>query len=360
MKKQLSLKTLSLFFSLWMGTSAVNGFAQTNKGTAYKVYGKETALEDVIKSDQATFYELEKKKYDRIEAAARQAYVEAFWEKQAKSRGISVDKYRDEYFSKNVKISNKEVADTLDKFKDHPRLSKLPKAEQEQQVRDYLEDRERRELIESVISQGLKSGELVVLYPQPEEPLFHVEITSDDVVRYSTEAEDNKPVGCKGEECPITVVEFSEYQCPFCARVIPDTRQVLNTYKGKVRWIVKDFPLSFHDRARPAAITAKCAAFQGKYWKMYDKLFANQTKLSDSDLAGYAEQVGLDMDKYRNCTKDSAKAEALIDKNFQLGVQVGVSGTPAYFINGRRLSGALPFAEFQRIIEEELAKKGKS
>ena len=327
--------------------------------SAYKIYGKAVSLAELEEADPATFYELAKKKYDQVEQAARSAYVEAFWQKEAKLRGVTVEKYRSEYFAKNVNISDREVKDTLDRFKDHPRLSKLSKKEQESQVREYLEDKERRELVEAIVGQGIKSGNLVVEYPRPKEPRYHVAVTSDDVHRYGAEPVDNKPVKCREENCEITVVEFSEFQCPFCKRILPDAKRVLKTYAGRIRWIVKDFPLSFHDRARPAAVASRCAGFQGKYWMMYEKLFEDQAKLKDADFVSHAKSIGLDMAKFNSCLKEE-KAGRIVDSNFEAGVKVGVNGTPAFFINGRRLSGAIPYSEFQRIIEEELAQKGKS
>ena len=166
-------------------------------------------------------------------------------------------------------------------------------------------------------------------------------------------------MGCAGEACPITVVEFSEFQCPFCERVLPAVRQLLNDYKGKVRWIVRDFPLGFHKRARPAAVAARCAKQQGKYWEMYEELFKNQRSLEDEDLKKYAKNVGLNLDKFLKCFGNPEDQLKVIEKNFRSGEELGVTGTPAFFINGRRIAGALPYDEFKRIFEEELQNLGK-
>ena len=131
-------------------------------------------------------------------------------------------------------------------------------------------------------------------------------------------------------------------------------------YKGQVRWIVRDFPLSFHDRARPAAVAAKCAHKQGKYWDMYFKLFENQRSLSDKDFEKYAKDIKVDFKKWRACVKNPSSVMALIDANFQSGQKVGVTGTPAFFINGKRLSGAQPYEKFKEVFEEELKAKRKS
>lgn len=326
---------------------------------AFKIAGKATSIAEIYKQDQASFYDLEKKKFELIERIAKEKYLDHFWQTQAQETKKSVEEAKKAYEDKNLKISEKEVTDTLEKFKDHPQLAKLDKKEQDKQVREYLVERQRRELYDGIIEAGIKKGDLVISYPMPEEPIYKVSVSTDDFVRFGPEPGDTAPIGCKGDDCPITIVEYSEFQCPFCSRVMPDVKKVLTEYKGKVRWISRDFPLSFHDRARPAAIAAKCAGEQGKYWHMYTMLFDNQKALADSDLRSYGEKVGLDKTKFEKCLNNPAPMEAKIDRNFQSGVSLGVSGTPAFFINGRRLSGAMPFSEFKRVIDEELAKGSK-
>lgn len=333
--------------------------AEDKGQVAYKIGGKSTTLEEVYKKDQAPFYDVDKKKYELIERIAKDAYLEHFWQNLAKEQGKSVAETQKAYEDKNLKISDKEVKETLEKFKDHPSLAKLEKKEQEKQIRDYLLERGRRELFDGIVEGGLKKGELVITFPEPEEPVYKVTVTNEDHVRYGPDLNDTKPFGCKEDDCQITIVEYSEFQCPFCSRVQPDSKRILGEYKGKIRWIVRDFPLSFHDRARPAAIAAKCAGEQGKYWNMYGTLFDNQRNLADADLKSYAEKIGVDKAKYEHCVANPAAVEAKIDRNFQSGAALGVSGTPAFFINGRRLSGALPYGDFKRVIEEELSGKHK-
>ena len=325
---------------------------------AYEINGKKVTLEKVYQEDPSALYELDKKKFDLVDQRAKEAYFEFFWTQQASKSKKTVEEAIKDYEDANIKVSDKDVADTLEQFKDHPQVAKLSKEEQQQQVREYLKDRARRELNDSILAAALKKGELKVLYPEPKEPIFEVTVKDSDHTRFSPTS--SKPVKCKGNDCAITVVEYSEFQCPFCSRVLPDVKRVLADYKGKIRWIVRDFPLSFHDRARPAAIAAHCAGEQGKYWEMYTELFENQTALADEDLEKYAKNIKLDQKKYDKCIANPKSVERTIDENFESGVKLGVTGTPAFFINGRRLSGALPYSEFKRVIEEELnqAQKG--
>ena len=155
---------------------------------------------------------------------------------------------------------------------------------------------------------------------------------------------------------PIEMIEFSDFQCPFCLRANPTVTQVLNTYGDRIHFIYRHFPLPNHPNARPAAEAASCAAEQGKFWPYHDRLFANPGKLSDADLKQDAADLGLDGAKFNACV-DSHKFKSQVDADVQAGSEAGVNGTPAFFINGRAVSGAQPYDLFKRIIDEELAAK---
>jgi protein-disulfide isomerase len=157
-------------------------------------------------------------------------------------------------------------------------------------------------------------------------------------------------------KAPIEVIEFSDFQCPFCMRAHPTIEQVLSTYGDRVRLVYRHYPLPNHPNARPAAEASACAAEQGKFWPYYDRLFANQSRLQDVDLKRHAADLGLDTGKFNACV-DTHKFQALVNADVHAGEEAGVNGTPAFFINGRMLSGAQPFSEFKRIIDEELELK---
>lgn len=156
-------------------------------------------------------------------------------------------------------------------------------------------------------------------------------------------------------EATVTIVQFAEFQCPYCGKAGEAVDQVLETYGDDVRMVFRDFPLSFHPRAIPAAVAANCAGEQGKYWEMHDRLMSNQRALEEADLAGHASALQLDLAKWNTCREDPAQA-AEVMKDFEDGQEVGVSGTPAFFINGIMISGAQPFEEFKRIIDAELGR----
>jgi protein-disulfide isomerase len=159
----------------------------------------------------------------------------------------------------------------------------------------------------------------------------------------------------KGESnAPITIVEFSDFECPFCSRAEDSVKKVMEVYKGKVRLVYRDFPLPFHGKAQKASEAALCAQDQGKYWEMHERLFANQQALALPELKAHAKTLGLEGGKFDQCLDSGAKAP-IVEASKKAGEAVGVNGTPAFFINGRPLSGAVPFEQFKEIIDHELA-----
>jgi protein-disulfide isomerase len=155
------------------------------------------------------------------------------------------------------------------------------------------------------------------------------------------------------ENAPVTIIEFSDFECPYCLRAHPTVQQVLSTYGDRVRFVYRHYPLPNHPNARPAAEASACAHEQGKFWPYHDRLFSSAGKLSAADLKQHAVELGLDAAQFNACV-DGRKYRADVDADMQVAEKAGVSGTPAFFINGRVLGGAQPFEAFQRVIEDEL------
>ncbi|MFL5347990.1 MAG: DsbA family protein [Hyalangium sp.] len=154
---------------------------------------------------------------------------------------------------------------------------------------------------------------------------------------------------------PVTIVEFSDFECPFCGRVTPTLKQLEDEYKGKIKIAFKHQPLPFHSHAHLAATAAMAAGEQGKFWEMHDKLFANQRALERADLEKYAQELKLDMNKFKQAL-DTDKFKAALDADSAEGMRVGANGTPTFFINGRSVVGAQPIENFKKVIDEELKK----
>jgi|GEM_PF-493031 len=155
------------------------------------------------------------------------------------------------------------------------------------------------------------------------------------------------------ESAKVTVVEFSDFQCPFCSRVTPTLKQIEEAYGKDVRIVFKHLPLRMHTKAPAAHAAAEAAHRQGKFWEMHDKIFANQREMSEAKYLEYATELGLDIEKFK---KDSASAEIKkkIDSDAKEAADLGVTGTPGFFINGLFLSGARPLDSFKTVIDKEL------
>ena len=153
----------------------------------------------------------------------------------------------------------------------------------------------------------------------------------------------------------ITVVEWADFQCPFCVRVNPTLEKVTQEYGDKVRFSFKHLPLSMHSKARAAHQAAEAAHRQGKFWEMHDRIFEKPKDLSEETYLRYANEIGLDIDQYKS-DFSSSSVRKKVDADLAEARELGVSGTPSFFINGRFLSGAQPYGAFARVIDEELAK----
>jgi protein-disulfide isomerase len=153
----------------------------------------------------------------------------------------------------------------------------------------------------------------------------------------------------------VTIVEFSDFQCPYCARGRLVMDEVVKAYGNDVRLVFRDFPLSFHPNAQKAAEAGRCADEQGKFWPMHDWMFENQDKLSTDDLKAGAKQIGADATKFAACL-DSGKHAPAVAESQRAGEAAGVTGTPAFFVNGRLFSGAQPFEKFKAEIDRQLGR----
>ena len=158
-----------------------------------------------------------------------------------------------------------------------------------------------------------------------------------------------------GKDALITIVEFTDFQCPFCGKARGALDEVEKNYGDKVRIVFKNLPLDFHKNAMGAAESALCAKDQGKFWEMETRQFSNQGELDADKLPGHAKEVGLNVPKWEQCLKDH-KFKPQIDKDMQTAERITATGTPAFFIMGRKLGGARPFDDFKKIIDEEITK----
>jgi protein-disulfide isomerase len=209
-------------------------------------------------------------------------------------------------------------------------------------IRRFLMNQRVADARTELVAELRKAGPPVrVLFDAPRQ---QVAIAADDPVEGPANA-------------PVTLIEFSDFQCPFCQRVMPTLKQVREKYGDKVRIVWKDFPLTqIHPQAFGAAVAGNCAREQGKFWEYHDRLFPNQQALQPEFLKRYAVEAGLDADKFNACL-DSTRYDQRVQESVDAGTQLGVSSTPTVFVNGRVISGAQPFEAFAEVIDEELARR---
>lgn len=168
----------------------------------------------------------------------------------------------------------------------------------------------------------------------------------------------------RGEQgAPVTLVEYSDLECPYCKRFHPAMQQIMQDYAGKVRWIYRQFPLSFHANAEKEAEAAECVGKLGggsKYWEFIDKIYerttSNGTGFALADLPKLAQEVGVNQASFKTCLNNGEMA-AKVQKDLQEGSGYGVGGTPTTFINGRAVEGAVPLADLKAAVEQALAGK---
>lgn len=253
----------------------------------------------------------------------------------AKKAGVSVDDYlKSEVDAKVTEPSEADLKEMYEarKNKDTPAFEVV-----KPQIVAYIK-RTRQAQIEQDMYEKIRKDSNVVIKLEP--PRVKIDISGQPSMG--------------PESAPVTLIEVSDYQCPFCKRIQPTLDQVMQTYQGKIRRVFLDFPLSFHADSPKAHEAAHCAGEQDKYFEMYHRIFGNQASIKVPDLKKYAQEINLDMSKFEQCL-DSGKFTAQVQKNMSIGAASGVSGTPAFFINGVMLSGAQPFSSFKEVIDNELA-----
>ncbi len=179
--------------------------------------------------------------------------------------------------------------------------------------------------------------------------------TSQQALDFPPELEGRPSLG--PEDARVTIVEFTDYECPFCGRHFRETMpQLINEYEDTIKYVVLNFPISrIHPFAQQTGEAAECAHDQGKFWEYHDMVFQNQAALDVENLKLYAEQVGLDTVAFGTCLDSGAKTQLVLD-DVQDALSYGVSGTPTFFINGQMMVGAQPFSSFQTLIDDALEK----
>ena len=308
----------------------VNGEVITDDEVENALGGRLQRLEEQV-------YQLKRQKLEEMiderllgrEAAARGLGVQAFLEREANARaGAVTDEEIQRFYNANSQQLRGNETELRDQIRGYL------------QIRAYLQSEKVAESRNALLRSLRSEAKVVVHLAEPR------------IVRVDVSTEHAPVLGAA--DAPVTIVEFSDFHCPFCKRVLPSLTELRSRYGDKVKLVFRDFPLDrLHPQARGAAEAARCAHDQNKFWEYHDVLFAKAPQASPDQLKAYAQQVGLDVGTFERCLA-SGKHAAAVQRDVDDGNRLGVSGTPAFFVNGRALSGAQPVEQFVRMIEEEL------
>ena len=305
-----------------------------------EVDGVPVSAEEVEKAIGASLGKLQEQIFNLKRQKLEELINATLLTREARKRGVSVPALLDaEVTSKVALVTEQEVEAFYEANK--TRIQGDPVAAR-QQIRINLQN-QRLATKKQEFFQLLRSNAKIAVYLKPP-PVHRVEVSTNG-------APSKGPV-----KAPVTIVKFEDFHCPFCKKVQPTLAQVLSKYGEKVRLVHRDFPIDgIHPAARKAHEAARCANEQGKFWQYHDVLYANAPKADATDLSSYAEQVGLDVPAFEKCVA-SGEFRDVVQKDIEEGTRLGVNGPPAFFINGRLLSGAEPIERFAAIIDDEISR----
>jgi protein-disulfide isomerase len=283
---------------------------------------------EVAQKSPSELFELRSDALDRMLA-------EQLLANEAKRKGVTVEELMKQESAKAPAVTDEEVSAFFEQNK--ARVGDKTLEQLATPIRNHLEHQKKQEAWTNYVN-GLRDQAKVVI--KLEEPR----------VKVAASGPAQGPEGAR-----VTIVEFSDFQCPYCRRAESTVKQVLDRYRDQVRFVYRHFPLEMHPRARPAAEAAACADQQGRFWDYHEKLFSGG--LEDADLQRYATELGLDTTAFQQCVSQH-KTKDVVISDFEAGKAAGVSGTPAFFVNGIMISGARPADAFAKVIDRELQQGG--
>jgi len=270
--------------------------------------------------------------------------LERIIDREAESRGLTREGlFKAEVEDKTPDPTDEMVQQAWDQNKDNPQL----KGRTLEELRPAIVAQMKRQMVQARRSEYmdglLKSADLKIMLEPPR---------TEVVVPASEPSKGPK-------DAPVTIVEFSDFQCPYCKRTQATVDQLLAEFGDKIHFVYRDYPLNFHQQATPAAIAARCAGDQDKYWEYHDSLMKENGNLQADDLKKRAETLGLDLAAFNACI-ESDRHEDAVQASVDDGSALGVTGTPTFFINGRMLVGAQSYEALKQVIEEEIARNAKT
>lgn len=310
------------------------------EGLAAKIGDVEVTNAEVADGIESEIYEAEQKLFEIRFNKLKGIIIEKMIAGDSRKGNLSADEFLTKYISKDVMISEKEI-DAFIKDQSIPAEHINPQIREK--IKSYLEMERKKEAVDKWIAEQTKKTNVDIYLAKPRRPSFEINVGDAPAVGNS--------------DAKVTVVEFSDFQCPFCAKGADIIKSLKKKYGNKVRFVFKNFPLPFHNQAEGAAVAGLCANEQSTdlFWKMHDAMFADQTKLDVDSLKATAKKNGVKADQFNKCL-DENKYLAKVQADMEEGRKIKVKSTPTFFINGQLINGAQPLEVFTEIIDEELSR----
>jgi len=315
------------------------GCTQANDPVVAEYDGNKLRASEAFSQFRTQIYDLEDKLYDLKEQAISAHIEQKLLTAEAARQKIEVQALIEKEAGGAVQeVTDQEMNDFLLSQGLSLKDSKIPK----DQVREYLKYRKVVEKREEYVEKLREKAKVKLLLPEPESVALAV--TTEGYPSWGN------------PKAAVTVVEFSDFQCPVCSRSVVTIQKLKQHYgPDKIRIVFRDLPIERHARANAASLAAHCANDQGKFWEYHDLLFQNQAKLEDTDLKAHAIKLGMNGDEFSQCLK-SAKHQAIIDQSKAEAEKLNINGTPSFLINGKLLPGLYPLQRFKDKIDKALKK----
>ncbi len=321
----------------WYSTGAVHADnpAAAEDGVIATIGDMQINEADLEEANAEGFLQIQRDRHQLMEQTLEGVIRERLLEIEAAAEGVSIDELTAREVDSKITDPTDEEVDAF--YEENKQRLNQPKESMTPRIREYLSGQARQTAYLDYVD-TLRNKHGVVSFLEP--------------LRIDVSAQGFPAKGPEG--APVTIIEFSDFECPYCSRVVPTLDRVTDEYGDKVRLVFRQFPLhQIHPNAQKAAEASLCANDQDRFWEMHDTMFQEQKALGLDQLKQKAVRLELDADVFNECL-DSGKYASMVHADVAAGRAVGVTGTPAIFVNGRFLSGAQPFEEIARLIDDEL------
>ncbi len=344
MKKSLSAAIVLLCLGLGYACNKANSgpsfkyFPAAGDGVAAKAGNVTITEKELLSGIEADIYEEEMKIFEIKQNKLKGMLLEKYMAQDPDKKGMSNDDFMSKIIAKEIKISDKDIESFI-------KERKIPQeqinADIKERIKQFLEMEKKKEAVDLWLGKKIGKDGVNVYFAKPRRPTYDVKIA------------DAPTFGNK--DAKVTIVEYSDFQCPFCAKGADLVKELKKKYGNKIQVAFKNFPLPFHNQAKDAALAGLCANEQGsdKFWSMHDAMFADQAKLDFASLKATAKKLGMDSSKFDKCVDDK-NYMAKVEQDYQEGQVIGVKSTPTFFVNGQIVMGAQPIEVFSELIDEAL------